>query len=155
MSERISKIIEAISHVNPNNPSDFLADGVTPQLDVLENLSGLEDITAAERTEALNQVNEPTSSAPSSRDIHFKEENKETVTLIGKTMVRVKEGEEQKAWGSSFTALKVLVEDPETGEDEEKMVLLGQFEKGGYEHKSFLEAKPRRAMLFNGKVLSK
>ena len=59
MSERISKIKEAISHVNPNNPSDFLNDGVTPQLDVLEQLSGLEDITAAERNEALNQVDDP------------------------------------------------------------------------------------------------
>lgn len=168
--QRIIMIMAAIVALDKNNPSNFLADGVTPQIDALEEATGYEDITAAERTEALNQVNESESSTPpvEEEDEAFKNSTfpisggekilsvkKETIVLIGKTMVRVKEGEEQKAWGSSFTALKVMIEDPETGEDSEKMVLLGEFERNGHEHVSLMEAKPRRGIVFNGEILSK
>ena len=75
------------------------------------------------------------------------------IEIIGKTMVRVKEGEKQLAWGSEFVATKVEVENADTGEDEEKLVLLGEFEKGGFEHVSMMEAKPRRGIVFRGTKL--
>lgn len=150
MSERISIIAAAIKALEVVNPSNFLADGTTPQIKALEEATGFEDITAEERDEALNQVNEPTTSgASSAKNV----EGVPTIILIGKTMVRVKEGEEQKAWGSTFTATKVIIDDPETGEDSEVMVLLGEFEKGGHEHLSLMSAKPRRGMIFSGEIV--
>ena len=146
MSERISKIVEAISHLNPSNPSHFLSDGETPQISVLEELTGFEDITAAERDEALKQVNEPLALTPSTS-------TGETVRIIAKTVVRVEEGEEQLAWGSKFFATKVEMEDSETGEDVVKMVLLGEFEKSGYEHESLMNAVPRRGIMFRGTLI--
>ena len=155
MSERILVIAAAIKLLEGNNPSNFLSDGTTPQIDVLEEATGLEDITAAERDEALNQVNDnPSPPVPSTdRDIVLKEEEKEQIEIIGKTMVRVKEGEEQLAWGSKFVATKVEIENADTGEDEEQLVLLGEFEKGGFEHVSMMEAVPRRGIIFRGTKL--
>ena len=146
MSKRILVIAAAIKLLDGNNPSNFLSDGTTPQIDVLETDTGLEDITAAERDEALNQVNDNPSPPVS-------DEEKETIEIIGKTMVRVEEGEEQMAWGSKFVATKVEIENADTGEDEEQLVLLGKFEKGGFEHVSLMEAKPRRGIVFRGTKL--
>ncbi|MCK4787248.1 MAG: hypothetical protein KAV87_26045 [Desulfobacteraceae bacterium] len=146
MSERILKIVAAIALLDTDNPSHFLKDGVTPEIGILEELTGFEDITAAERDKALNQVSDPESSAPLVVE-------GEKIRIIGKTVVRVKEGEEQLAWGSKFYATKVEVEDPETGEDVEKMVLLGEFEKDGFEHESLMNAVPRRGIIFRGTLL--
>jgi len=146
MSERILVIAAAITTLSQNNPTNFLSDGTTPQIDVLEEVTGFEDITAAERDEALNQVNESATSAPSAPE-------GEKVRIIAKTMVRVKEGEEQLAWGSKFFATKVRIENPETGEDEEKMVLLGEFEKSEFEYVSLMNAVPRRGILFKGSLV--
>ena len=152
MSERILKIREAMTHLSTDNPSHFLKDGETPQIEALEELTGFEDITAAERDEALTQVNEL---ASSDRDVYIPGagDEKEQIRIIAKTMVRVEEGEEQVAWGSRFFATKVEMEDSETGEDVEKMVLLGEFEKDSFEHVSLMEAKPRRGIIFRGTLI--
>lgn len=52
---REEKLVAACAGLDPKNPDHWLSDGTTPSIEALEAATGLEDVSAAERTAAHNE----------------------------------------------------------------------------------------------------
>lgn len=52
---RHEKLVAACAGLDPKNPDHWLSDGTTPSIEALEAATGIDDVTAAERTAAHNE----------------------------------------------------------------------------------------------------